>query len=106
MSRSLLVLVCLLLGTFPVMANDLKADMEELYRPVDAQTVQLLSFTPVRASRAKRATADLQHSSAQDGDGRCPRSINIGSVEGQSNKLGRLDTTVVISEPIVINCRR
>ena len=104
MNRSLLVLVCLL-GTSPVMASDLKAEVAEIYRPVDAQTVQLLTFTPVRASRAKGTTAEPRNSPTQDGDGRCPRNINIGSVQGQHNTIWRFDATVVINEPIVINCR-
>jgi hypothetical protein len=39
------------------------------------------------------------------GGGHCPQDINIGSAQGQQNRIQRFDATVVVTAPIVIQCR-
>jgi len=94
MKTVLLVILCLMV-TCPAVAGTLKQEMEELYRPADAQTMKLLTFLPPRVGQA----------AGLSGGGRCPQNINIGSVQGRDNHIQRFDVTVVINEPVVIRCQ-
>jgi hypothetical protein len=95
MKTALLVLLCLAV-TCSAVAGTLKQDVEELYRPADAQTMKLMAFLPPQVSRAA-----AQYS----GGGRCPQNINIGAAQSQQNRMQRFDATVVIEAPVVIQCR-
>jgi hypothetical protein len=96
MKTALLLLLCLMV-TCPAVAGTLKQDVEELYRPADAQTMKLMAFLPPQVSRAA-----VQSSG---GGGRCPQNINIGAAQSQQNRMQRFDATVVIDAPVVIQCR-
>jgi hypothetical protein len=95
MKPTLVVILCLTL-TYPAVAGPLKQEVEELYRPADAQTMKLMAFLPPHASRG---------GAGPSGGGRCPQNINIGAVQGRDNHIQRFDATVVINEPVVIQCR-
>jgi hypothetical protein len=96
MNPILLVMLYLAM-TCPAMAGTSKQEVEELYRPVEAQTAKLMTLLPPRMDKASTV-------GAKEG-GRCPQNINIGSAQGQQNRIQHFDTTVVINEPINIQCR-
>jgi hypothetical protein len=96
MIKILLVLLCCMMPCLAA-AGSLKTEIEALYRPVDAETIKLMTFLPPRVSDA---------AATQGGSGgRCPQNINIGSVQGQENRLQRFDSIVIVKAPIVIQCR-
>jgi hypothetical protein len=101
MTTILLLVLCLAV-VYPAQAESLKQAVEALYRPVEAETIKLMTLLPPRISQAARNRKD---GSPEAGNGsRCPQNINIGSVQGQQNRLPRFDSTVVIDAPIVIKC--
>jgi hypothetical protein len=95
MKTLLLVILCLAV-TGPAVAGPLKQEVEELYRPLDAETMKLMASLPPRVSQAAVGSS---------GGGRCPENINIGAVQGRDNHIQRFDATVVINAPVVIQCR-
>ena len=97
MNTVLLVILCLMMMC-PAIAGT-KQEVEELYRPPEAQTVKLMTFLPPRVGTGQAAPMG-----GGGGQG-CPQNVNIGSAQGQQNRIQRLDTTVVIEAPIVIQCR-
>ena len=96
--NTILLLILYLAMTCPAMAGTSKQEVEELYRPVEAQTAKLMTLLPPRMDKASTV-------GGEGGGGRCPQNINIGSAQGQQNRIQHFDTTVVINEPINIQCR-
>jgi len=96
--NTILLIILYLAMTCPAMAGTSKQEVEELYRPVEAQTAKLMTLLPPRMDKASTA-------GGEGGEGRCPQNINIGSAQGQQNRIQNFDTTVVINQPINIQCR-
>ena len=75
---------------------------DQFYRPVKSK--DLITKLPPRVDKEKLLSGNNGDFLSFDGNGGCPETVLIGSVDEDSDVFGSVDIDVVIENDIIIDC--